>query len=62
MHGKMVWRENYFPLTKGKAIGVHSRLLARATCNIVVASNAHVLFGLGFEGIGVCGHGRELVV
>ena len=52
----------HLPLTKGKAISVHSRLLTSSSRNIVEASGAQVLPGLVLEFNGVCGHGWQLVL
>ena len=52
----------YLPLTKCETIGVHSRPLTCTASDIIEASDAEVFLCLGFEFIGVCGHGWESVV
>ena len=51
----------YLPLPESESIGFQGRFLAGCTSYIIETSNAEVITGLGFEGIGVRGDCRKFV-
>lgn len=55
-------RSSYLPAPESQAIRIHSRALARAPSNIIIAFQRESFLSLGFELIRIGGHGGKDIV